>query len=127
MIARCLAALVLLAVSVPVQAQIPAPRIRPEPLNFSQFLSDADFTRFREGLDAADDEDWDRVRELRLELTDTAARDILLWRIALNDPRSSFLELDLALSELDNWPRDSFIRSEAESKIDAVGSVLPRP
>jgi peptidoglycan lytic transglycosylase len=125
MIARCLAALVLLAVSVPVQAQIPAPRIRPEPLNFSQFLSDADFTRFREGLDAADDEDWDRVRELRLELTDTAARDILLWRIALNDPRSSFLELDLALSELDNWPRDSFIRSEAESKIDGSGLTAP--
>ncbi|OLF73001.1 transglycosylase [Maricaulis sp. W15] len=125
MIARCFAALVLIAVSVPADAQIPTPRIRPEPLNFSQYLSDADFTRFREGLDAADDEDWQRVRELRLELTDTAARDILLWRIALGDARSSFLELDLALSELDNWPRDSFIRSEAESKISTSGLTAP--
>ncbi|MDF1769715.1 lytic transglycosylase domain-containing protein [Maricaulis sp.] len=125
MIARCFAALVLLAVSVPAEAQIPTPRIRPEPHNFSQYLSDADFERFREGLDAADDEEWDRVRALRLELTDTAARDILLWRIALNDARASFLELDLALSELDNWPRDSFIRSEAQSKIDGSGLTPP--
>jgi len=125
MIARCVSAFVLLVVSVAAEAQIPSPRIRPEPVNFSQYLSDADFTRFREGLDAADDEDWDRVRELRLELTDTAARDILLWRIALNDARASFLELDLALTELDNWPRDSFIRSEAESKIDGSGLTAP--
>jgi len=125
MIARCLVALVLLAVSIPAEAQPPVPRIRPEPLNFSRYLSDADFTRFREGLDAAEDEDWDRVRELRLELTDTAARDILLWRIGLSDARASFLELDLALGELDNWPRDNFIRAEAESKIDSSGLTPP--
>jgi soluble lytic murein transglycosylase len=126
MIARCLSVLALLAVAVPAFAdEVPTPRIRPEPVNFSQYLSDADFTRFRRGLDAADDEDWDTVRDIRLDLTDTSARNILLWRIALGDPRSTFLELDLALSELDNWPRDSFIRSEAESKIDDSGLTAP--
>ncbi|MAZ92335.1 MAG: transglycosylase [Maricaulis sp.] len=125
MIARCLSALALIALAVPASAQIPTPRMRPDPVNFSQYLSDADFTRFQRGLDAADDEDWMRVREIRDELTDTSARDILLWRIALGDARASFLELDMALNELDNWPRDSFIRSEAESKIDESGMTAP--
>lgn len=125
MIARCLSALALCALAVPAFAQVPTPRVRPEPVNFSQYLSDADFERFRRGLDAADDEDWMRVREIREELTDTSARDLLLWRIALGDPRASFLELDMALNELPNWPRDSFIRSEAESKIDESGLSAP--
>ena len=125
MIARCLSLLALLAITLPAFAQVPTPRQRPEPVNFSQYLSDADFQRFRRGLDAADDEEWDRVRDIRLELTDTSARNILLWRIALGDPRATFLELDLALSELDNWPRDSFIRSEAESKINDSGLTAP--
>jgi soluble lytic murein transglycosylase len=125
MIARCLLALALFSLAVPAFAQTPTPRMRPEPVNFSQYLSDADFTRFRRGLDAADDEDWRRVREIREDLTDTSARDILLWRIALGDPRATFLELDMALSELENWPRDSFIRSEAESKIDESGLTAP--
>ena len=125
MIARCVSLLALLVIAQPALAQIPTPRQRPEPVNFSQYLSDADFQRFRRGLDAADDEEWDRVRDIRLDLTDTSARNILLWRVALGDPRASFLELDLALSELDNWPRDSFIRSEAESKIGDSGLTAP--
>ena len=125
MFARCLAAMLLIAASFPAFGQVPTPRIRPEPLNFSQYLSDADFNRFREGLDAAEDEDWERVRELRLELTDTAARNVLLWRIAMDDPRATFLELDMVLAELENWPRDSFIRSEAESKINGSGLSAP--
>lgn len=125
MIARCLSLLALLVFAQPALAQIPTPRQRPEPVNFSQYLTDADFQRFRRGLDAADDEEWERVREIRLELTDTSARNILLWRVALGDPRATFLELDMALSELDNWPRDSFIRSEAESKINGSGLTAP--
>ena len=57
MLARCLSLLALLAFAVPAYAQVPTPRQRPEPVNFSQYLSDADFERFRRGLDAADDED----------------------------------------------------------------------
>lgn len=125
MFVRCLTAIVLFSLTLPVFAQAPAPRQRPEPQNFSQFLDDQDFILFREGLDAADDEDWDHVRDVRQQLTDSAARNILLWRIALNDPRASFFELDMALTELDGWPRDSFIRSEAESKIGTSGLSAP--
>lgn len=121
MLARCFSALMLLALALPAQAQAPTPRMRPEPQNYSSYLSDADFTLFRRGLDAADDEDWDLVGDIRLRLSDTSARSVLLWRTALSNPRASFLELNLALEELDGWPRDSFIRSEAESKITDSG------
>ncbi|MHA6289618.1 lytic transglycosylase domain-containing protein [Maricaulis sp. CAU 1757] len=124
-----LGAVALVAGATPVLAQasetIPTPRMRPEPVNFSQHLSDADFTRFRTGLDAVSDNDWRRVREIRDELTDSTARNILLWLIALNDERASFLELDLALSELANWPRDSYIQAEAEERIGESGLTAP--
>lgn len=125
MIARCVPALLAFAVIAPVEAQIPTPRMRPEPVNFSQHLSDADFGLFRQGLDAAEDEDWSLVRDVRDQLTDPASRNIMLWLIALNDPRATFLELDLALGELQDWPRDGFIRTEAESKISTSGLSEP--
>ncbi len=125
MIVRCVPALLAFAVIAPVEAQIPTPRMRPEPVNFSQHLSDADFNLFRQGLDAAEDEDWSLVRNVRDQLTDPASRNIMLWLIALNDPRATFLELDLALGELAEWPRDSFIRTEAESKISTSGLSAP--
>jgi soluble lytic murein transglycosylase len=125
MIARWISAVFLLILSVPVWAQPPVPRVRPEPQNHSQYLSDADFLLFRQGLDAADDDDWDMVRDLRNRLTDSAARNVLLWRIAMTDPRATFFELDMALTELDGWPRDSFIRSEAEAKISTSGLTAP--
>mgnify|MGYP003630511869 FL=1 len=132
MITRCLSVLLLPAVLAlglvaPAQAQTqaPTPRMRPEPQNYSTYLSDTDFTLFRQGLDAADDEDWALVADVRLRLSDTAARSVLLWRTVLSDPRATFLELNLALDELDNWPRDSFIRTEAESKITDSGLSAP--
>jgi soluble lytic murein transglycosylase len=125
MITRFLSAFLLLVLALPAQAQEPTPRMRPEPQNYSTYLSDEDFSLFRQGLDAADDEDWELVADLRLRLSDTAARSVLLWRTVLSDPRATFLELNLALDELDNWPRDSFIRTEAEAKITDSGLSPP--
>jgi len=125
MIARSFAALIMLALTVPADAQDPTPRMRPAPPNYSQFLGDRDFQLFRQGLDAAEDEDFAALRAARDELTDSAARNVLLWLIALNDPRATFMELDMALGELEDWPRDSFIRSEAESKISTSGLSAP--
>jgi soluble lytic murein transglycosylase len=125
MIARCISAILLFVLTVPAYSQVPSPRVRPEVVNYSEYLSDADFDLFRRGLDAAEDEDWDEVSTLRQQLSNTVARNVLLWRTALNNPRATFLELNLALTELDNWPRDSFIRSEAEAKITDSGLSAP--
>ena len=127
MIARLLAAVFLvtgplmIGAAATAEAQLPIPRLRPEQANHSRYLSDADFIRFREGLDAADDEDWERLRELRREIVDATARDVLLWRLALGDENTSFFELDLAMRELDGWARDYNIQIEAESKIGGTG------
>ena len=125
MIARCISAILLFVLTVPAYSQVPFPRVRPEVVNYSAYLSDEDFDLFRRGLDAAEDENWNDVADFRRQLSNTVARNILLWRTALNNERTSFLELDLALTELDNWPRDSAIRNEAESKIRNSGLTAP--
>ncbi len=125
MIARSVTALIMLALVTPAYAQVPTPRQRPAIENHSQYLGDQDFHAFRAGLDAAEDEDFDEVRAIRSQLTDSAARNVLTWLIALNDPRTSFLELDQAMGELEDWPRDNTIRAEAESKISTAGLSAP--
>ncbi len=103
------------------QSGTPAPRLKPAVPNHSAYLDDHDFTLFRSGLRAASDGEWDRVRDIRGRLSDSTARNILLWRIATSDDRATFMELDLALDELAGWPQYDFIRREAEFKIATSG------
>ena len=102
-------------------AQAPTPRLKPDVPNHSQILSDADFIAFRRAMRAADDDDWRRVREAMLEIDHPVADKLLLWRIAVSDARAPFSDLDLALDELQGWPRTWSIRREAEWKIKDSG------
>ena len=118
------AALFLLALSLPLSAataQTPAPRLKPPVPNHSILLSDADFTAFRRGMRAADDDDWDDVRAAIITLDNPVADHVLLWRIAVSDARAPFSDLDRAIDELDGWPRQASIRREAEWKIEDSG------
>jgi len=125
MMIRVIALIGLLTVALapPVLAQNsgPAPRLKPDVPNHSAYLDDHDFTLFRAGLRAASEGEWDRVRDIRSRLSDTVARNILLWRIATSDESATFMELDLALDELEGWPQYTFIRREAEFKIATSG------
>lgn len=112
---------VALAPSAAAQNSGPAPRLKPSVPNHSAYLDDHDFTMFRAGLRAASDGEWDRVRDIRGRLSDDVARNILLWRIATSDESATFMELDLALEELEGWPQYDFIRREAEFKIATSG------
>ena len=102
-------------------AQTPIPRLKPEVPNHSSFLTDSDFRSLRIGLQAADDDDWQRVRDMRLRLSDPAAANLLLWRIALSDDDAAFSELDLALDTLNDWPQIWRVQREAEWKIAESG------
>ncbi len=96
---------------------IPAPRLKPDVPNYSQILNDADFAAFRQGMRAADEDDWDDVRRARDRISNPVADRLLLWRMALSDPRTHFDELRMAVEQLDGWPRDWMIRREAEWKM----------
>ena len=102
-------------------AQYPDPRMRPDRPNPSRYLDDQDFLMLERGLAAAEDGEWDEVRDARRRISDPIARRLLLWRIATSDEDTSFMELDLALDELEGWPQYGMIRSEAEFKISTSG------
>lgn len=102
-------------------ASVPVPRVKPPMPNHSAILNDADFALLRRGLRAADAGDWTFVREARFDLTNPVARNILLWRVATSDARALFSELNMALEELDGWPRQAAIQREAEWKLSDAG------
>lgn len=98
-------------------ADIPVPRLKPDVPNHSEILNDADFAAFRRGMRAADSDDWDDVRAIRDRLSDPVAEKVLLWRMAVSDPRTQFSELQTAVEQLQGWPREWMIRREAEWKM----------
>lgn len=110
-----------LAANWPVQAQAPDPRLRPDRPNPSQYLDDHDFFMLEQGLEAAGEGHWGIVRDIRRRISDPVASNILLWRIATSDEDATFMELDLALEELEDWPQYNTIRTEAEFKISTSG------
>ncbi len=110
-----------LALSAPAVSQSPSPRLKPPVPNHSEILSDIDFASFRRAMAAADDDEWDFVREARYQIEDPVARDLLLWRIAVSDARAPFSDLHLALDTLQDWPRQFSIQREAEWKIEESG------
>lgn len=98
-------------------ADIPVPRLKPDVPNYSELLNDTDFAAFRQGMRAADRDEWGDVREARDRIGDAVADKVLLWRMAISDPRTSFGELRTAVEALQGWPRDWMIRREAEWKM----------
>jgi len=102
-------------------ADTPSPRLKPPVPNYSQLLNDSDFTAFRQGMRAADADDWDAVRRARDRIADPVAGKVLLWRMAISDPRTHFEELRVAVEQLEDWPRDWMIRREAEWKMGGSG------
>lgn len=110
-----------LALAAPAFSQAPEPRLKPPVPNHSELLSDLDFANFRQAMAAADDDEWDLVREARYQIDDPVARDLLLWRIAVSDARAPFSDLHLVLDRLQGWPRRPSIQREAEWKIEESG------
>ncbi|WP_421791795.1 transglycosylase SLT domain-containing protein [Hyphobacterium sp.] len=111
----------LLAILLPADAQSPDPRLRPDRPNPSRYLDQHDFFMLERGLEASEDGEWGLVRDTRRRISDSVASNILLWRIATSDEDATFMELDLALEELEGWPQYTTIRTEAEFKISTSG------
>jgi len=105
----------------PAWAQAPTPRLKPDVPNHSILLDDADFAAFRRGMRAAEEDQWDEVRNAMVDVEHPVADQVLLWRIATSDARAPFSDLDQALESLEGWPRAYSIRREAEWKIEDSG------
>lgn len=103
------------------QAQNPVPRLAPPVPNHVASLSDADFSLLRQAMRAASEDDWSFVRGAIFQIEDEAARNLVLWRMAVSDARASFSDLHMALDRLEGWPRQAAIQREAEWKIEESG------
>ncbi|MEL7545374.1 MAG: transglycosylase SLT domain-containing protein [Pseudomonadota bacterium] len=102
-------------------AAIPAPSQKPDLIAASNVLSTADAQSLRDGLNAVDEGEWTRVRQIERQLSGTKARDVLTWYRARRDVRMSFGELDAALIRLESWPEAETIRALAEDRLQLAG------
>ncbi len=84
-------------------------------------LNADEYTFFRKAMRAASDDKWDMVRGYVAGIHNSAARDLLLWRLAIEDEDAGFFELRDAVEAYQEWPRHTKIRLEAEEKIAESG------
>lgn len=96
------------------QATVPTPRIKPPAPNASQFLSDKDSKRFRDGLRAAKKGRWNDVNHEIKKLNDPIAKDVLRWVRSARDPNVPFKDITYVVQHLPSWPRMTSIQAKAE-------------
>ncbi len=99
----------------------PVPSSKPAVRAIGPISDGAEYTFFRKAMRAADKDHWDDVRGFRAGITTQSGRDLLLWRIAVDDRHANFFELKSAVETLKGWPRHNKIRIEAEKKINDSG------
>lgn len=108
----------LLLLSAPLAVALPAaPSLKPPVTFTSRVVSTQDAAVLRLALRAAESGDWNTLRRLRSGARDPVLSDLLLWRIALEDPEAGFDTLDQALGRLGDWPNRASILARAEAKI----------
>lgn len=101
---------------------IDPPSRKPQPTYKSSILSRSDKERLEEGLEAAREGDWQKVRTYRESMSDPVGRKVLLWREASTGMNSaSFAELEQTLRDLKDWPGMASVRENAEEKIASSG------
>jgi len=104
-------------ISVPTQASIPSPRLKPAVPHTSTLLSKHDANNFRQAMRAADQKKWPDVERFLKKVNDPTARKVLEWRLAVDDPYVSFEVLSRVVQTQADWPRMTRIRSKAETRM----------
>ena len=96
------------------EAAVPKPRLKPPAPNASEFLSDKDAKRFRQGLRAAKRGRWSEVRSAIKKLDDPTASDVLRWVRSARDPHVPFKDITYVAQQMPDWPRMTGIQAKAE-------------
>ncbi|PHS23849.1 MAG: transglycosylase [Robiginitomaculum sp.] len=97
------------------------PSAKPDFAISSPLKDGIEFYNFRNAMRAASNDEWGAVRGYKAGISTPAGRDLLLWRLAVEDRNAGFFELKEAVETLKGWPRHNKIRIEAEKKIDDSG------
>jgi len=98
-------------------AQVPTPRLKPEPAQLSSHLLNDEAKNLRAGLRAASRKQWTSVESYRQKLSDPVAQDVLVWIQAMKDPNVSFDKLTYVTTNLQDWPRMTGIQAKAEYRL----------
>ncbi len=112
---------VLFGLVTPAGAAEIAPSLKSAPANISEILTDLEFQHFKQAMRDIDAKQWTDVREHRKHIHQSAAAQLLDWKIALYDPATNYSELQKAVHSLKDWPRYTRIRILAEQKISGAG------
>jgi soluble lytic murein transglycosylase len=81
-------------------------------------VSDAELSRLRDGLAAAENQDWIGLAQLRDSATDPLVRKLLQWRWgSATQAPLYFDDLRTALQDLQGWPGRVTMRTRAEQAI----------
>ena len=97
------------------------PSAKPDFSITSPLKDGIEFYNFRNAMRAASNNEWGAVRGYRAGISTPAGRNLLLWRLAVEDRDAGFFELKEAVETLKGWPRHNKIRIEAEKKIEDSG------
>ncbi len=85
------------------------------------FQNAEEYAHFRRAMRALDNKKWDEARSYAAGVSYIAAKDLILWRLAIEDKDIPFFELKQAVETLEGWPRFARIRSNAEKLISDSG------
>lgn len=91
-------------------------RIRPH----QQTLSANDRLQLERAFDAADSKQWDVARGLAAQITNPAARDVVLWRAYTSkDNGAAFADIDRFFQTHRDWPNQRALQARAEEAMPA--------
>lgn len=86
----------------------------------SQTLSAADLSMLERAFDYADRKQWDAARQAAANISNAAARDIVLWRaFTTKDNGAAFGDLDRFLAGHREWPNQRALQARAEEAMPA--------
>lgn len=86
----------------------------------AQTLSASDLSLFERAFDYADRKQWTEALQLASQLSNAAARDVILWRAySTKDNGIAFSELDRFLAGHREWPNQKSLQARAEEAMPA--------
>lgn len=91
----------------------------------AQFLSASDLALLDRAFDAADRKQWETARQIASQITNAAARDVVLWRsYVTRDNGAAFSDLNRFLSTHKDWPNQRALQARTE---EAMPSEAMQP